>query len=138
MYSMFSFDEKNVIMFDCGNGRPWTSNIYPHPQKQILIISTKIQSDYLLKIYCILYWFVIFDVFTAKALKVTAFTFGMCVEPSILRTRQFEDVWRKCHEIMFWRVLLKFVDIFLFWLILYKSNGRFTYRLKVFLHASSV
>jgi len=24
---------KNVIIFDCGNGSPWASYIYPHPQK---------------------------------------------------------------------------------------------------------
>jgi hypothetical protein len=110
--------EENVIVFDCGNGRSWASHIYPHPQKQIIVMYTKIQCDYLLKRYWILYGFVISDVFTMKTLKITVFTFGMSVEPSIFRTRQLEKVWRKCNEIVFWRVLLKFVDTFLFWLIL--------------------
>jgi hypothetical protein len=102
------------------------------------IISTKIQGDYLLKRNWILYWFLIFDVFTTNTLKITAFTFGMPVEPSIFRTRQHEEDWRKCHEILFWRVLLNFVDTFLFCLRLYKNNGHCTYWLKVFLPASSV
>lgn len=29
------------------------------------------------------------------------------VEPSIFYTRQFEEDWRKCHEILFWMVFTK-------------------------------
>lgn len=107
-------------------------------RKTNFLTSTKIQSDYLLKRNLILYWFLIFGIITIKTLKITAFTFGVSFAPSIFRTRQLEEDWRKCHEILLWMALLNFIDTFLFWLRLYKNNGHFTYRLKVFLLASSV
>lgn len=72
-----------------------------------------------------------FYVFTTKTLKITAFTFCMS-------NRQFSilDNLKKTEgnvtKFYFEGFLLNTVDTFLFWLRLYKNDGHFAYRLKVF------
>jgi hypothetical protein len=66
----------------------------------------KIQSDYLLKRNWILYWFFIFLCIYYENFEDYCVYF-LYVESSIFYTRQLEEDWRKCHEILFWRVFTK-------------------------------
>lgn len=132
-------NEKNVIVFDCGNGRPWASYIYSHPQKNKCSniykntkrLPTQKELDYILILNFLFIYYENFE--------------DYCVYfRHVCRTVNFSysTTWRRLKEMLRNSILEGFTELFfdrfLFWLRLYKNNGHFTYRLKVFLRASSV
>lgn len=129
---------KNVIMFDCDNGRPWVSGIYPHPQKnkfsniykntERLPTQKELDSVMILNFWCI---------YCENFENYCVYFRHVC------RTVNFpySTTWRRLKEMSRNSILECFTELCWHIRILFKivqNNGHFTYRLKVFLRASSL
>jgi hypothetical protein len=124
---------KNVIMFDCGKGRPWASYIYPHLRRnkfsniykntEWLSSQKELDSILILNFWCI---------YLENLEDYSVYFQHVCRTVNI----PYSTTWRRLKEMsrnsIFEGFLLNSVDTFIFWLRLYKNNGHFTYRLKVF------